>query len=228
MKDTKSKGEIRRNKLIYSAIQLFIEQGYEETTTVEISKKAGLSSATFFSVFDNKEALLLALTKIMFEHQFSKAQAFAGDMEPIMFYCMETALQIHITELSEALRDLYVMVYTLPTTSDYIYKSMTPKLKALFTEYMPEAEDRDFYEIDIASSSIMRGFMSKPCDIYFTMQDKLRRYLECSLKLFDVPKGKRDTVIEKIVALDLKPVAQKLVEDTIKQAELGLAECRQI
>ena len=37
----------------------------------------------------------------------------------------------------------------------------------------------------------MRGFMSVPCDVYFTMDAKISRFLDCSLKLYDVPKEKQ-------------------------------------
>lgn len=224
MKGLQAKGIARRNKMLYAAIQLFMEQGYEKTTTAQIAKMAGMSPASFFAAFENKEALLLALTKIMFENQFSKAGGFTEGLEPLMIYCMETALQIHITELSEALRELYVMAYTLPSTSEYIYKCMTPKLKLLFAEYMPDAQDRDFYEMDIASSSITRGFMAKPCNMYFTIQDKLSRHLECCLKIYEVPKEKRSGLIKAVLEYDLKPVAKKLIEEIVARAGQGFEE----
>ena len=48
--------------------------------------------------------------------------------------------------------------------------------------------------MEIASGSIMRGFMSVPCDVYFTMDAKVSRFLDCSLKLYDVPKEKRAAI----------------------------------
>lgn len=224
MKGLQPKGVARRNKMMYAAIQLFMEQGYEKTTTAQIAKMAGMSPASFFAAFENKEALLLALTQTMFSSQFAKARTFAEGLEPLMVYCMETALQIHITELSEAMRELYVMTYTLPSTSEYIYESMTPELKGLFQEYMPEAEDKDFYEMEIASSSITRGFMAKPCNMYFTIQDKLSRYLDCCLKLYDVPKEKRKSLIEAVSVYDMRTVAENLIHEIVSKAEQGFEE----
>lgn len=75
---------------------------------------------------------------------------------------------------------------------------------------MPDAEDKDFYEMDIASGSIMRGFMARKCDMYFTVQKKIERFLECCLKLYDVPKEKRASLIEAVLAFDLHSVAKDL------------------
>lgn len=224
MKGLQPKGIARRNKMLLAAIQLFLEQGYEKTTTAQISRTAGMSPTSFFAAFENKEALLLKLTQIMFENQFEKARSFAENHEPLMVYCLETALQINITELSESLREIYVMAYTLPSTSEYIYRSTAIQIKNIFAAYMPDAEDKDFYEMDIASGSITRGFMAKPCDMYFTLDRKLRRYLDCCLKLYNVPTEKRNSLIEAVLAVDLNSVAAKLIEEIVAKAETGLEE----
>ena len=224
MKGLQPKGIARRNKMLLAAIQLFLEQGYEKTTTAQISRAAGMSPTSFFAAFENKEALLLKLTQIMFENQFEKARLFAENHEPLMVYCLETALQINITELSESLREIYVMAYTLPSTSEYIYRSTAVQIKNIFASYMPDAEDKDFYEMDIASGSITRGFMAKPCDMYFTLDRKLSRYLDCCLKLYNVPTEKRNSLIEAVLAVDLNSVAAKLIEESVAKAETGLEE----
>ena len=36
----------------------------------------------------------------------------------------------------------------------------------IFGSYLPGAQEKDFYELDIASGSITRGFMAKHCDMY--------------------------------------------------------------
>ena len=222
MKGLQPKGIARRNKMLLAAIQLFLEQGYEKTTTAQIARAAGMSPTSLFAAFENKEALLLTLTQIMFENQFAKARAFAKDMEPLMVYCLETSLQIYITELSEPLREIYVMAYTLPSTTEYILKSTAVQIKAIFSPFMPDAEDKDFYEMDIASGSIMRGFMARKCDMYFTVQKKISRFLECCLKLYDVPKEKRASLIEAVLAFDLHSVAKRLIDEIIAKAETGL------
>ena len=69
-----ARGIAREQKMIYAGMTLFLEQGYERTTTAQIARKAGMSPASFFAAFENKEALLLRLTQIMFRSQFSRAE----------------------------------------------------------------------------------------------------------------------------------------------------------
>ena len=100
---------------------------------------------------------------------------------------METAIQLHIAELTEPLRKLYVTAYTLPSTSAYLYRSTAKRLEGIFGDYLPDAEAKDFYEMEIASTGMMRSFMAVPCDVYFTVERKIARFLECALKLYNVP-----------------------------------------
>ena len=58
---------------------------------------------------------------------------------------------------------------------------------------------KDFYEMDIASAGITRGFMAKKCDLYFTMENKLRRLLKCCFTLYKVPEAKQEEVIGQIL-----------------------------
>lgn len=162
-----------------AATFLFLEQGYDKTTTTQIAKAAGMSQASFFAAFESKEAILLELTKIMFSSQFVAAAAMMPTDDPLLLYALETGLQLHITELSEPLRELYVATYSLPSTSEYVYQNTTEKLIKIFAPYLPEAQEKDFYELEIASASVTRGFMARPCDLYFTMERKMRRYLSC-------------------------------------------------
>ena len=109
------KGIARRNKMLRAAIQLFLFQGYEKTTTASIARSAGFTPSSFFAAFENKEALLLTLTKRMFADQFTLTEeAFASRNDPLLLYGVETALQLHIAELNPALRELYVTAYSLP------------------------------------------------------------------------------------------------------------------
>ncbi|MDY6314502.1 MAG: TetR/AcrR family transcriptional regulator [Clostridia bacterium] len=216
------KGIERRNKMIHAAVVLFLENGYEKTTTAHIAKAAGFSATSFFAAFSTKEELLLTLVKFMFSGQFLGAEqlsAFSDD--PLILYGIETGIQINIIEISEALREIYVAAYSLPSTSDYIYATMADKIENIFGRYVPGGEKKDFYELEIASGSIMRGFMAKPCDIYFTVENKIKRFLDCSMRIYGVPDEKRQEVINAVLLLDLNAAAENIISTAIATAERG-------
>ena len=222
-KGLQQRGIVRRNKMLHASIKLFLKNGYEKTTTASIAKEAGMSASSFFAAFESKEELLLTLEKIMFSKQFESAGQFdkVSD-DPVLLYSIETCLQIYITELSEPLRELYVMSYSLPTTSEYIYGSMAGRLQKIFSKYMPDAEEKDFYEMDIATAGIMRAYMAKPCDLYFTLEDKLTRFLQSSLTLYSVPNEVQAQIMDTVLKMDLKSYAEQMIQRMIEIAENGI------
>lgn len=222
-KGLQPKGIVRRNKMLHAAIKLFLKNGYEKTTTASIAKDAGMTPSSFFAAFENKEELLLTLAKIMFTNQFESASQFGGvSDDPVLFYSIETSLQLYITELSEPLRELYVMAYSLPTTSEYIYGSMAERLQKIFSKFMPDAKLKDFYEMDIASAGIMRAYMAKPCDLYFTIENKLTRFLQSSLTLYSVPREVQANITDTILKMDLRSYAEQMIQKMIEMAETGI------
>ena len=56
-----------RGRLLRAAIDLFAEKGYDETTTAEIAKRAGLTKTTFFRHFSDKREVLFTGQGILVE-----------------------------------------------------------------------------------------------------------------------------------------------------------------
>lgn len=225
-------GLLTRKKILSASIKVFLEKGYEGATAKEIADLAGSSTGAPFSLFGNKEGVLLELVHMMFSGQFELAEDLTGaGSDPLLLYGVETALQIHITELSWQLRELYVMAYSLSSTSEYIYEQTAARLAVIFGPYLPQCKDKDFYELEVASGSIMRGFMAKPCDMYFTVERKLRRFLQCCFKLYDVPAEKYEPVIERVLQMDLRHIAEQLIvriaQNTEKYFQTVMAEGKQ-
>lgn len=215
-------GALTRKKVLYASVKVFLEKGYEGATAKEISDLTGISSGSPFGLFGNKEGVLLELVRQMFSSQFDLAEKLIGAAaDPLLLYAAETALQLHITELSEPLRELYVTAYTLSTTSEYIYEQMSARLPGIFSPYLPEAAAKDFYELEIASAGITRGFMAKPCDLYFTLERKLRRFLTSCFKLYEVPRERYVPVVEQAAAMDLRGMAEQIVAAAVRAAETG-------
>ncbi|WP_378148347.1 TetR/AcrR family transcriptional regulator [Cnuibacter sp. UC19_7] len=49
-----------RERLVVAAVELFTEQGYDDTTVAQIAERAGVTKSTFFRHFPDKRELLVA------------------------------------------------------------------------------------------------------------------------------------------------------------------------
>ena len=181
-----------KRKILSASAKVFLERGYAGTSSKMVADLVGVSNGSPFFHYGNKEGVLLEFVKRMFSGQFRIAERLAGTVtDPLMLYGLETALQMHIVELSEPLRELYVTAYTLSSISAYLYRGTAKRLEGIFGDDLPDAEAKDFYEMEITSTGMMRSFVAVPCDVYFTVERKIARFLECALKICNVPPERR-------------------------------------
>ena len=208
--------EVRR-RTISAGIKLFIEKGYHKTTVSDICRLADVSNGSFFNVFRTKNGLLMELVVNMFNGQFDAADSLLpADSEPHMLYVFETAIQLAIAETSENLRDIYLEAYSHTEASEYIYQHTSSELYRIFGPYLPSYTESDFYELEIGSAGMMRGYMSRPCDKYFTLEKKMARFLSMSLNAYAVPAAEQKQVLDFIAKLDIRAIAVQVMQELFK------------
>lgn len=214
--------EETRAQVLRCAVELFMEQGYRETTLDQIASRIDRTKSSVLRAYHDKEAILYTLVTYMFGVQFSCIRSILGEKaDPLLIYGAETALQLHICEISEPLRDLYTAAYTLPTTMDYINRNTAKELQKIFGKYLPDAAESDFYELELISGSVMRGLMTRRCDMYFTIDKKIALFLRCALKIFDVPAVEREALIPRVLKMEIAALARSTVENTVRLARAG-------
>lgn len=207
--------------MLRAAVTEFLAHGYDFATTADIAKAAGMTPSSFFRAFENKEALLLKFVEWIFTGQYDLARRISGTDDPMITCAVEGALEIHTAELTEQLRNLYVAAYSLPTTSTFIYRVMSQRLFEVFSPLIPHAKAKDFYEMEIASASMIRGYMAVPCDMYFTIEAKITRFLDCALKIYNTEEKERKRIIDLTLSMDLHSTAENIVGSTLRKVESG-------
>ena len=215
---TRKDGIETKKKILTVCVQLFLEQGYKQTTISQIVKKAGVARGSFQNLFSTKDAILMELVGTMFSGQFGVAKNIVGDnMSPIYTYAVETAIQITLTELNENLREIYIEAYTMPETAEYIYVHTTSELKQIFGSNFPGYTESDFYEMEIGTSGIMRNYMARKCDIHFPLERKLSRFLTAAMRVYRVPEDELEQAVRFVERLDIRSIAERVMH-TLFQA----------
>ena len=139
--------------------------------------------------------------------------------DKILFYAAETTLQLYMAESSEHIRELYSVSYSMPKSSAIIYREITGKLEIIFKEHLPHLQTKDFYEYEIASAGIMRSFMTIPCDMYFTMERKVARFLETTFLVYRVSDEKIKETIAFVSRFDYKAIADDVISHMLAYLE---------
>ena len=207
-----------RKRILSACVKLFIENGYTNTTMAEIVSEANVSNSTFQNLFHSKSGVLMDLVEFMFSNQFGVAERITGEnVKPIFVYAVETAIQLTLTELNENLREIYLEAYTFPQSAEYIYQKTSTELYKFFGQYLPECTESDFYELEIGTAGIMHSYMAKPCDKYFTLEKKLRRFLVMSMSAFSVPPDEQKAVLDYMMCIDIRKTANTVMQELFKE-----------
>lgn len=203
-----------KSKILHAAAKLFLSVGFEKSTIVKIAEEANVSRGSIGFFFKDKEALLCELVAYVLEGQFAATELLLKDKtdDKVLFYAAETVLQLHMAESSEHMREMYNVSYSMPKSANIIYHAITGKLENIFKEYHPDWETRDFYEREISTAGIMRSHISVPCDMYFTMERKIRTFLEATFLVLEIPKEKIDEAEKFVAQFDWTKIADGVIE----------------
>lgn len=210
-----------KKRILSTSVRLFLEQGYSNTSPTQIVKEADVTVGSFYNIFKSKSDVLTSLCEFMFENQFDIATEIVGkDASGPMIYAVETSIQLTLAELNENIRDIYLEVYTNPDLLDLVQHKTTKELGRLFGKYLPENRESDFYEMEIGSAGVMRGYMAKKCDMYFSLEQKLKCFLWISLVIYKVPENEICQIVDAVLKLDIRNVAASVMHHLFLKLEM--------
>ena len=207
-----------RKLVLYTAARMFLEKGYEAASVRQIASAAGINVNTMVHDFGAKENILCELVEYVLKGQFSAAKNLLLGMteDGVLYYAAETALQLHMAECSEAARNLYRSAYSLSLTSELIQRNIAEKLTSVvFREYLPDCSLEDFYRLEIASGSIIWGYMAVPCDAEFTIDQKVDCFLDAALRIYRVPEEKIAEAKAFVKRFDYPTIARQTITDML-------------
>ena len=176
---------------------VFVEQGQERNV---ISN---------FQNYVNNKALTPEFKDDFSEVTFSLRRGNDQDIENIKISKGEESN--FIWSVFYSLLEQVVEVLNIPEESDRETDKLN-KLEYIFKEHLPNLETKDFYELEIASAGIMRGYISVPCDMYFTIDRKIKRFIESNFKIYDVSNETIEEVLNFLKQFDFKEVANEVLK----------------
>ena len=97
-----------------------------------------------------------------------------------------------------------------------IYRKTAGELYKIFGSYLPGLTESDFYELEIGTAGIMRGYMSRPCDMYFPLKKKLECFLRLALSAYKVPDEKQAQIQKYIADADMTAIANTVMQELFR------------
>lgn len=208
--------------ILTAATALFIEKGFERTTIADIAKESGIPKSKILYEMKSKEDILSMLVTKFLDGVTHASDAVSKKLtdDILHIFMANEVLQIYMAEMNEDMRNLYLAGYTMPKTSEAVLKRRTDMIYEKFGSMFPSFALKDFYELEIASTGIMRAYMTVPCDMYFTLEAKTEKLVTTMLRIYNLDEETIDRTNEFIKKIDFEDVALKAVENVFKELSI--------
>lgn len=208
-------------RILQTAIRLFLENGYSNTTLKMISQECGLRQGTVAYHFHTKEDMLYYLIQALTEFHGGIIDSSLDNTKDVLCsYAMEITIQIALCETDRKTWDLYYSAYSQFKTFEFIKNWAAKEHYNLFSERLPDWKESDFAEKEHIASGIELAVFYAPCDRFFTLEKKISLALDSMMLLYNISAEERKQTIEKILKLDYVKIGKEMFEKFIKKLDI--------
>ncbi|MCD8309509.1 MAG: TetR family transcriptional regulator [Clostridia bacterium] len=209
------------NRILFASAKCFLAQGYTGTTIKDISAASQLSVGSVTNIYGSKEGILCGLVNFVLESQTAAAERLLNGItdDLVIQFAVETTLQLYIVDSDRHLCELYSCAYSLPDTSEILRRNIADKLEKFLKDRFPGYEKKDYYKLAMAVSGIRRSYITVPCDMWFTIEEKAQSYIENCLLVCRIPQEEIDKTVEFVKQFDFVKTAEETVGYMLKYLE---------
>ena len=126
----------KKNKIIQAGYELFSEVGYYGTNTVEIAKRAGVSTGIVYGYFQDKRDILICVLDIYIDKVYAPlSEIMANAVVPVDVNALAMQVLNKTIELHEQNAKLHNTLHSLATT-DEVVNAQFISLENKITEQM--------------------------------------------------------------------------------------------
>lgn len=207
-------------KIIRSAINLFLENGYSKTTLRKISDDCGMLQGRVAYYFHTKEDMLhILIQELMAFHGDMVDETYEKTDDNLFAYAMEIVAQISICDRNDNVWDLYYSAYTHPATFIVIKDWAAKKNYTLLKDFVPGWNESKFREIENITSCIELSAFTSPTDRHYTLEHKISDVLDSIMKIYDIPEDQRKRTIERVLKTDYENIGKTMFDKFVKRLD---------
>lgn len=186
--------ELRKEKILRTALEVFAKEGYKDSNLSLIAQECGLSRPTIYQYFKDKEQIYYYAVKLVTGRMFKKYVDYAWSsddnvMDRIIYICndiIDFGIE-HISELT-SLVDVMLLMRKEGTDFNKIILKRTAKLNILFKRLLRYGRDRGDLpadcDIEVITEHISSLVVSSSLEFAFlgienskTNKDLISKYL---------------------------------------------------
>ena len=202
------KGEKRKQELLKIAYDMFLSQGYENTSVDEIIARAKIAKGTYYYYFPSKEKMLEDVIEMMIESEAETAGRIIGSDLPVPQKIVAVITSVKPAESEQPIRDALMQPENV-LMHDRIRKKLIGVIVPLLSEVIDEGVNEGIFACD-------------------NIPERVRMLLVISNDTFNERTfTERDIVVfidmtEKL--LGAEPGTMRFIDDLIDKREMEISE----
>ncbi|MBR5407654.1 MAG: TetR/AcrR family transcriptional regulator [Lachnospiraceae bacterium] len=184
------KGEKRKQELLKIAYDMFLSQGYENTSVDEIIARAKIAKGTYYYYFPSKEKMLEDVIEMMIESEVETAGQVIGSDMPVPQKIVAIITSIKPAEAEQPIKDALMQPENV-LMHNKIRKKLIEVVVPLLSEVVEEGINKGIFACDnIAERVRMLLIISNDTfnDRIFTESD-IAVFIDMTEKLLGADKG---------------------------------------
>ncbi|MDE0853184.1 MAG: TetR/AcrR family transcriptional regulator [Nevskia sp.] len=213
-------GEVRK-KVVATALRLFLEKGYAQTTLREISNAAGVSYGSLYHHFDDKDGIFRELILESFEETQQLAdRPLSGDANAYLRLGLKLASHIQAMSSDARVAELFSVAYRSWKISEVLIKAAASTYRDWLGKELPDWSESRFF----AATLVLKGAMSSVVDEKLnldrlTAAERVQAVLSSALPSFGADPVVTRRTIKRV--LELVPSMTESALAKAKRGEVG-------
>lgn len=193
-----------KSKILEISRDLFIEQGYKQTTTRQIIQKADVLNGSLYHFFENKEDIFKHIIVDVNEEVVELSKKFAAQYsDSLLLLAFPMALQLYVVERHPKLAEIFHEAYSAWPIMELFTNNCAEQLRKLSQDHNPDLTEQDYYLRALSLVGCVRNFIAESLFMgNIGYQEKLKVVLRMFQLFLNIPAfDARETVakIERII-----------------------------
>ncbi|MBP3593657.1 MAG: TetR/AcrR family transcriptional regulator [Lachnospiraceae bacterium] len=223
MAQIKSQGT--KYAILQCATKLFLEKGYTNAYVTTIANTLQISTGNLTFWFPTKEHILAEMMKELCAFQ-AQADAKKADKKYSLLieYLFELAMFASVCEENPNIKDLLIASYTQPLPLAVIRANDTERSKRTFAEFCKEWSETEYIQAENVASGIECAMFMTENAQKLTLEQRVTSSLDAIMKVYEVPKDIRQSVLKEVMAMDYRSSGNHVFEEFYSFVEEKMKE----
>ncbi|MBX2872203.1 MAG: TetR/AcrR family transcriptional regulator [Saprospiraceae bacterium] len=192
-----------RKKIIKTARQLFLEQGFHQTTIRQITQKSGISTGTLYHFYQDKEDIFFHIADETFLKVIEKSEEMVPEHRIFLRLVCEVAVHIQAFTSGKNMAELYAIAYGSYSISEEVMRKQHARIASLL-ELQGRQTGADVEFISLTVKGFLHALALKSMNGEdLDPQVIIPQAARLMLTLFKVDEQKQVEIIERLEALPI-------------------------